>query len=533
VHLNRSRITAAEQAFAAALKIDPLAVGALVGNGELFYRSGRYAEALSRYDAAQRADADSVLAKVGTAKTWIAMERAKEAQDLLKKVRETHASDPLVALWIGRAAEALGNKKDAETAYVEAIKVAENKPEAVDAYVALAHLLSGIGRNDDANAKLAEASKKFPDLPALHRAKGEVALQMGRYDEARQELEAALEKDEDLGARFKLGVAYRRMHKYDEAGAIFDKVAATDKDFPGLALERGLLFEETNQTEKAEKAYSDALLKAPNDVDLKLRVGSTQVMGGHYEKAEKILTEVRKERPNSAEANHFLGRALLMKGGTNVGEAMRFLEQAVNVDPNRAEYHLYVGWAANELNQPAKASVELNKAIDLDHELGDAYWQRGVLLQKEGTSKDALRDLQTALEKRPSRYEANATIALCYQDLQRWADAQRSWSLAIAGDDGVALWHYGLGKLLAGHGNIAAAGPELEKAIELSEKSDTASPAWLADAHFLVAESLRAKDKAKAIEHYNKFIELAPNGNAYIVEAQKNVTMLGGTPVQR
>jgi tetratricopeptide (TPR) repeat protein len=533
IHLGRSRITAAEQAFAAALKLDPLAVGALVGNGELFYRSGRYAEALSRYDAATRADPDSVIARVGTAKTWIATERAKDAQAALKELQAKHPNDPLVPLWLGHAAETLGNKKEAEQSYADAIKIGENKPESVDAYVALAHLLSGLGRGEDANAKLAEATKRFPDLPALHRAKGEVALQAGRYDEARQELEAALAKDDDLGTRFKLGVAFRRMRRFDEAAAIFDKVASIDSDVPGLALERGLLFEATNQTEKAEKAYTEALAKAPNDVDLKLRVGSTEVIGGAYDKAIKILEEVRKERQNSAEANHFLGRAMMLKG-TDVAGAMRFLEQAVNIDPNVAEYHLYVGWAANLLNQPAKASVALKKALDIDHELADAYWQRGVLLQKEGTSRDALQDLQTALEKRPSRFEAYATMGLCYEDLQRWREAQDAFRRAIAGNDKVAEWHYFLGKLLASHGGGAvASGPELDKAIKLVEAADAGTPAWLADAHFLLAEALRAKDKAGAIEHYNRFIELATNGNAYIVEAQKNVTALGGKPVQR
>src|SRR5262249_47470133 len=148
-------------------------------------------------------------------------------------------------------------------------------------------------------------------------------------------------------------------------------------DYPGLALERGLLFEETNQSERALAAYRDALKKAPNDIDLKLRVGSAQVMAGLAGEAEKTLEEVRKVRPNSAEVNHFLGRALLVKG-KNLVEAMRYLELAVNIDANRAEYHLYVGWAANELGQPAKASAELNKALELDRELGDAYWQRGV-----------------------------------------------------------------------------------------------------------------------------------------------------------
>ena len=531
IHLARSRISAAEQMFAAALKINPLAIRALIGDGELFYRSGRFSEALARFEAASNADATSVVAKVGIAKTWIALERMKDAKDMLKKLREAQPGEPLICLWLGHAEEALGNKKDAETAYAEAIKAAENRPEVVDAYVALAHLLSGIGRTDDANARLAEASKKFPDFPALHRARGEVALQMGRYEEARSELEAALAKEDDLGARFHLGVTLRRMRRFDEAGAIFDKVGAVDKDYPGLALERGLLFEETGQSDRALESYRVALQKAPNDVDLKLRVGSTQVMAGHALEAEKILEEVRKARPNSAEVNHFLGRALLVKG-QNLAEAIRYLEIAVSIDSNRAEYYLYVGWAANELGQPVKAAPALNRALELDHELGDAYWQRGVLLQKQGATQDALRDLQMALEKRPSRFEAWATIALCDQDTQKWPEAEQAWRRALAGDDQHAEWHYRLGKLLAAHGNRNASGPELDKAVVLAERPNEPPHPWLFDAHFLLAEALRSSpaNKAKTIEHYRRFLELAPHDNAYVKEAETALVGLGATP---
>src|SRR5262249_29801063 len=67
IHLGKPRMTQAEQAYAAALKIDPQAVNALVGNGELFYRSGRYSEAKARFEAASRADTESVPAKLGMA----------------------------------------------------------------------------------------------------------------------------------------------------------------------------------------------------------------------------------------------------------------------------------------------------------------------------------------------------------------------------------------------------------------------------------------------------------------------------------
>ncbi|WP_437279616.1 tetratricopeptide repeat protein [Sorangium sp. So ce375] len=527
IHLAKSRMSAAEQAFAGAVKLDPQAVRALIGNGEVLYRSGRYSEAQARFEAAARADAQNLAAQLGKAKTWLAQERMKEAKDLLKELQKTRAADPQVAYWLGRTELALGNKKEAEQAYLDAVKSTENLPEVVDAYVALASLLSSVGRNEAAAEKLSEATAKFPDLPALHKAKAEVALQTGRYDEARQELELALAKEDDLGSQFKLGVAYRRLRRFDDAARVFDKVTAADKDYPGLALERGLLFEETGQSERALEMYADALRKAPNDIDLKLRVGSTQVMAGHASQAEPILRDVLKDRANSAEANHFLGRALLVRG-TNTAEALRFLERAAEIDPNRAEYHLYVGWGANETGQTARAEMALRRALELDAELGDAYWQRGVLLQKQGASRDALADLKIALEKRPSRYEAYATMALCYQDQGNWAAAEDAWRRAIAANDKVPEWHYRLGKIYASRGNRAGAASEMEQAVTLGEAPERSTPPWLFDAHFLLAEALRAtNNRERAVRHYQRFLETAPLDNAYRRDAEQALESLG------
>src|SRR5690606_14660537 len=106
------------------------------------------------------------------------------------------------------------------------------------------------------------------------------------------------------------------------------------------------------------------------------------------EDALTLLRKVLTERPNSGETNHCLGRALLLGGG-DTREAMRFLERAVVLDGNRAEYHLYVGWAANEARDPSKADRALSRALELDQTLADAFWQRGVLRNRQGAVKDA------------------------------------------------------------------------------------------------------------------------------------------------
>ena len=78
IHLLRSRVSAAAEAFAAALKMDPRNVQALLGDAELLFRSGRTSQALLRFEEAMRADETNVSAKVGAVKTLLALERMKE-----------------------------------------------------------------------------------------------------------------------------------------------------------------------------------------------------------------------------------------------------------------------------------------------------------------------------------------------------------------------------------------------------------------------------------------------------------------------
>lgn len=525
IQLNASRMTLAQEAFDEALSKNPQSVPALVGRGELFYRSGRFSGAEAAFDSALKADADNIEAKIGTAKTWIALERYKEASDFLAKVQSAHDGDPRVHYWLARVSDALGKRKDAEAFYRAAIEKSKTSETAVPSYVALASLLAATGRPDDAAATLSDASKRFPDSADLARARGDVALQSGNFVEAMSQYEAALKKTpKDLPTLFSLGVTLRRMRRFDEANAVFDKIAAEDPDYPGLTLERGLYFEETGKPDEALKMYDAALQKAPTDVDLKLRIGSTQVAAGAVKQAEPILKDVVRERPNSAEANHFLGRAMLLSA-SNLNEAIRYLKRAVELDGNRAEYHLYVGWAANQAGDFALAESSLNKAIELDPTLGDAYWQKGVLLMTRGQCVDAIKVLNQALSLRKSRYEAYATLAACYQDQQNATLAEEAWRKAIEGNPTVAGWHFSLGELLRQKNETKTAIVELEKAIELA-KDAVPRPGWMDRAHVFLGILYEPTDKEKALGHYKEFMRISLPENAYRKEVEASIARL-------
>jgi predicted Zn finger-like uncharacterized protein len=540
VSLERGGATDAREAFAQAVALDPRNVDALNGEGRLFLNEERSAEALARFDTALGIDPNSPATIANDAEAKMDLERLADAKQQLVAARERFPKSVPVLILLGRVEQHLGNSDAAEADLRAAVAlVVPSQSDAVLPYVALSKLLSGRGRMSDARAALEDAKSKLTPSPSLDRAFGEVSELQGDYDGAIVQYNAALAKDpKDAAAHFRLGAVLRRIRKFAEAAAQLDRVAAVDQNYPGLALERGLLFEESGNVEKAIEQFNGALAKAPDDPDLQLRVGSAYVAIGRPDEALPMLRKVLEKRPTSAEAHHYIGRALMLQGGSSQVDALRYLKHAVDLDPNRAEFHVYLAWAANDAT-PAQLELardEIDRALALDKVNPEAYWQRGVLERMEGAVEDAVKDETQALRLRPSRYEAHATLAECYEDKNEDSAALGEWTRAIAGDaeapDVVDVrhpyWRYRYGKLLSERSGPAAALVQLLPAVTTAEKI-APKPGWLAPLEFLTAEALRKTGKKpSAIEHYQRYLEIAPVNSPDRLDAQQAIASLGG-----
>jgi tetratricopeptide (TPR) repeat protein len=97
-------------------------------------------------------------------------------------------------------------------------RAATRQPSAAESHVYLAHLLSNLGRHDEALVEIAQARSLDPNLPIARSLEGQFLVMARRYDEALARLDSAVE----LAPRFVNGHVMRAyaliaLRRYDEA----------------------------------------------------------------------------------------------------------------------------------------------------------------------------------------------------------------------------------------------------------------------------------------------------------------------------
>jgi Tfp pilus assembly protein PilF len=189
-----------------------------------------------------------------------------------------------------------------------------------------------------------------------------------------------------------------------------------------------------------------------------------------------------------------------------------------------------VAWAANEATTPdiGLARKEVDRALELDSTLADAYWQRGIVNYKQSAVKDAERDLRKALELKPNRIEAHASMAELLEYGNNDAGALVEWSIACTAMPKNTYWRYKFGRLLQEKGKSAEAVGHLTFAVQEALTMQP-RPGWISLAAFAAAESQRKTGKkAEAIESYKLFLQNAPSSSPDRADAIAALKQLGG-----
>jgi tetratricopeptide (TPR) repeat protein len=212
------------------------------------------------------------------------------------------------------------------------------------------------------------ASKKFPEDRVLLSVRASLLAELGKTDEAAATVRKLLDgKEGDRETYITLAQIYEKGKNYAEMSKALDaadKLSNDKEDKASIAFMRGAMYEKMKKFDEAESEF------------------------------RKVL----EQEPKNAGALNYLGY-MLADRNVRVNEAVKLIQQAVDLEPNNPAYLDSLGWAYYRLGDLSKAEEYLKRAVEgfskdptvHDH-LADVY-------AKQGNLKDAITHWQMSLKE--------------------------------------------------------------------------------------------------------------------------------------
>ncbi len=196
--------------------------------------------------------------------------------------------------------------------------------------------------------------------------------------------------EEDL--RFQTGMMLylSQLRQLDKTVMAIDLLQTyLSKNTDNLMLEEMLadFFRINEQCDKAIKKYENVSKLKANSGDVFRKLGICYEQTDQTQKAETAFSRALELNPNDSGALNYLGYWWADEG-RNLKEAMELITKAVQLYPENGYYADSLGWVYFKIGNTKKAVTWLERAVELapddavihDH-LGDVYWHLGRLLE--------------------------------------------------------------------------------------------------------------------------------------------------------
>ncbi|MDD3449262.1 MAG: tetratricopeptide repeat protein [Gammaproteobacteria bacterium] len=337
----------------------------------------------------------------------------------------------------------LAGETDAALAYLAA--AASGHPQDNELAMARARLLIQADRMDEAREAFQGLVRRNPDNGDALFALGLLSLQAGLDEEAEQAFRRLLEVDGKTTARapfylgqvaekrkdyqaaldwysevrsgpnyneaqLRIAVVLARLERIDEALAQLEDIAARNPaQRPRLYLVEGEILANAGRLDQAMGIYNQALLELPGNADIRYARALLAEKMDNLDLLESDLKLLIERDPENALALNALGYTLADRTDRHA-EALRYIEQALELSPDDAAIIDSMGWVQYRLGNLEAAAAHLRRALELrrgDPEiaahLGEVLWALG--------RRDAAREVwQAVLAEHPDDAILRETI---------------------------------------------------------------------------------------------------------------------------
>ncbi len=219
--------------------------------------------------------------------------------------------------------------------------------------------------------------------------------------------------------------------------------------------------------------------EAPDPTPGELGVIAASMNRGAYRQAADLARSLLDRNPNFGFLWKIYGAALLRQGRDALPELLR----AVELSPDDADAHFFLGTAVRSRGNLAAAIASFEKAIELRPEHVAAILERANILQRGGRFVEAAAGYRRAIEIEPTLAEAHNNLGTALRECGELSEASASYRRALEIRPTFAEAHSNLGNVLRALGDLDGAVVSFRRALEFNPRS--------AEAHNNLGNALR------------------------------------------
>jgi tetratricopeptide (TPR) repeat protein len=173
-----------------------------------------------------------------------------------------------------------------------------------------------------------------------------------------------------------------------------------------------------------------------NAAEAHYRIGVLSNMLGNSEGAVQEFRAALQLNPDHTEARKAVAAFHINRGTTarqqhRLDEAVRELQDAVNVDPGSSTAHLELGLAYEESGRLTEAGQEYQAAVTADPKNMTAQLRLGQALNGQKQYEQAVPAFKAVVESNPDKAEAYAGLGVAYFHQGQRDEAKKAFDMAI------------------------------------------------------------------------------------------------------
>jgi tetratricopeptide (TPR) repeat protein len=332
----------------------------------------------------------------------------------------------------------------------------------------------------------------------------EELLRQGSVEEAKKKIQEEIQQNpSSVDGYTLLGIVYSDEKDYANALQSFQQALKLNPNSTRALNNLGNLYVAQKQLDLAEKEFRKVLRIEPGNRDGNYNLGLVLMASGSPAEAISHLQRVRP--PDNATRSNLI-RAYLRAGRTT--EALKMATELSTQNKHDVQLHFTLGVLLASEKQYRAAQLELEKADALQPETLEILFNLGQAYLRAGENAKAELVLNRALKLKPDSPETLYVLAQVYQQQSRSVDALdllvRAHKLAPQNTDIILL----LARVSMSQNYYEDAIPLLESGVKIEPQR--------ADLRAALGESYFKSEKTeKAIEEFQKLIDLAPTAQSY------------------